>query len=527
MSVSLAKNTIAEVEAALEDERSTAIYEVVQIILKLAERAFSTSVEELSQLISRDPTVTEKVISCANTLGYNPAGVKVSTIPDAIRTVGFEKIRNLSITLILAENASAAFNSFDQRNAAALSVCTGLMAQELFNRPEDESQSEFLYVCASLRNYGLLLLSSLCHERFQLAMAHALNMPRDEAFKKVFGLTPTALGRTILCKTNLPRNILNTLQALGKEDLSHSPVQPEQEAQVLSDLSLSISSVLLDSNVSPNDLNKELQSVLERFSECYPIELEAVLQATLRIEEKVSTMNQVLKLSADASPLSAKLNARLNREELPGEPDYARRMPLLRTKRLSEMNKEERSVFSRANFAPVFDKVRKCLSGDSHETEPILEASAIAFKDAVELESCFFLTPDSFEAGHYSASVGQGQLFSRIKNRPYVSPRKRDIFSICLSRQEVILIQDIHAGKIGSVIPDWIHSAGKTSSFIIIPITAEGSLKSILVGTVTEGQKIDLSESDIKHLRDLRAQLGSLYARAAAQTADLTQAAKD
>ena len=67
----LAKQTISTIERSLDNKQSTAINEIIQIIQELASKAFSISIPELSQLIGRDTTITERVISAANTLGFN------------------------------------------------------------------------------------------------------------------------------------------------------------------------------------------------------------------------------------------------------------------------------------------------------------------------------------------------------------------------------------------------------------------------------------------------------------------------
>ena len=138
----LARKTVRTIEAALLEEKSTAISEIVRIIQDLASKAFSISTSELSQLIGRDPTITEKVISAANTMGFNPTGPSISTITEAIHTTGFEKVRNLAISILLVQNASAAANSFEQRESASLAVCSGLLAQQLTEHGDDSIDPE-------------------------------------------------------------------------------------------------------------------------------------------------------------------------------------------------------------------------------------------------------------------------------------------------------------------------------------------------------------------------------------------------
>lgn len=511
MPLSLARKTIIEIESALADEKTTAINEIIQLIQQLASKAFSISVGELSQLIGRDPAITEKVISAANTLGYNPGGLPVSTISDAIHTVGFEKIRNLSISLMLAENAGSGGNTYEQRQAAALCVCSGMLAEQLYKKPECED-SELIFVCASLRNYGRLLLSTFKADDYRLARSHALDMPEEEAFELVFGLTPLELGQQILNQTNLPKSIMHSLRTLSKEVMRRPKHSAEDETLLLSELSVALCTVVFDEKVGPDEFNHALNGVLSRFSISYPLTIETVNEALLQVDEDINTLNRAVGISDRHSPASAKLQARLNSAQLPEPPPHARISAQMKSKAVEEMSDAERQTFSDATFAQAFETIQASLEpGAKVKLEKVFNAVCSAFGDAADLENCLIFVREEFDPNSLSARYGTGKLFTKVKNRPIVGVDKKDIFSICLARREDILIQDTTAGKISKVVPEWIHAAGDTSSFIILPVNFDNQLRAIIVGTVSQNRHIDLSESDLKHLRSIRAMISQLY----------------
>lgn len=512
MPPTLATKTVLAIEAALDEERTAAINEIILLIQQLAAKAFSISIEDLSQLVSQDPTITEKVISSANTLGYNPTGTPVTTVSDAIHTVGFERIRNLAMSLMLAENAGTLVNTYEQRDAAALCVCSGMLAQHLANASPENARSEFVFVCASLRSYGRLLLSTFLVEDYRTARSHALEMPEDEAFKLVFGHTPLSLARRILENTNLPRTILSALRDVTPELLVSKPASSENETLIISDLAFNLSKVLLDENLLPEALDNALKNVAARFVNAFEIDPDSLSEAIISIEEKIGALNRAIRLDPRVSPASAKLRARIEGKPLPQPPDYARIVPIIKAKSVEEMSVEERRCFSDTSFEPAFERLRKIRTGRAKfDIDLVLNEVSQSFSQAVNLDNCIVFTRDEFDVGCFSAYHGIGPLLSKIRSRPYVGPSKKDLFSICLTRQEVILIQDITAGKVGTIIPEWIHLAGEISSFIIIPVSAESQLHAIVVGTVADGRKIDLSDTDIRHLRTLRDDLSLMY----------------
>ncbi|MBC2606881.1 HDOD domain-containing protein [Pelagicoccus albus] len=509
----LARKTLAEIEKALSEERTTAITEIIQLIQQLAAKAFSISISELSLMIGRDPTITEKVISAANTLGYNPSGVPISTISEALHTVGFEKIRNLAISLMLAENSGEGRNTYEQRNTAALCVCSGMLAEELHRLPdENEEGSEVVFVSASLRNYGRILLSTFLVDNYRLARSHALDMREDEAFKHVFGLTPIEVGRHILQQTNLPKGILQSLSPLEDAHLKRPATRLEDQILVLSELSGRVCSIVFDEQVSPQDFSQSLEQTLSVFSGAYPISPELVNEALITVEQKLTTLNRAVGLSDSLSPGSVNLQARLNGDPLPEPPPFARISAQLKQKSVSEMTESERATFSNATFAQAVESIEACLvPGAKFKLEQVFSSVSTAFREAADLENCLIFVREEFDDHCLSARYGNGDLYSKVKNRPILAPEKKDIFSICLARKEDVLIEDTNVGKIRSIIPDWIHSAGETSSFIILPVTYKHELKSIIVGTVSHGRKIDLKQEDLRHLRSIRSMISELY----------------
>lgn len=511
MSNSLANETISKIEEALEEDRTTAISEIIQIIQELAGRAFSISVPELSQLIGRDPTITAKLISAANTLGFNPSGTSIHTISEAIQTVGFEKIRNLAISLLLAENAGQTLNTYEQREMAALSVCSGLLAQELMQEMNPSIDTELVFVCSSLRNYGKLLMSTFLVEQFREARSLALEMDDDEAFRQVFGITPLGLGRYLLKSTNLPRSIMASLREVSTETLARAAHSDEEEVLLAAEFCARISEATFDNNISTDRYNDALMDVITKFQCSFSVTLESVNNALVSVDNCISQLNRVIGMRDDASPSTMKLRARVSGSALPVPPPEARISPFKKPKRLWEMNAEEREDYAEAQFQKAVDSIiNKRVHDEKVSLREIYQTASRAIMDGLMLENCMVFVREEYDPASLSARFGYGPLFEKIKNRPLIHSKKKDVFGICLARKEDILIHDTEAGKIQTVIPDWIHSRGGTSSFVALPTVSEGELFAIILGTVSGGRSIRLEEGDLRRLRLMRVHLAAV-----------------
>ncbi len=511
MPKSLAKKTLATINAALEEEKSCAISEIILIIQKLASMAFSISVSELSQLIGRDPEITERVISAANTLGFNPSGAPINTIAEAIHVVGFEKIRNLAISLMLAEGAGSSLSIYEQRDTAALAVCSGLLAQQIAEQNDGLCDPEQLFVCASLRNYGKLVMASFMVVDYRKAKILSLDKNPDEAFKEVFGLTPLSLGRTLLLNSTLPRSIMGSFRNVTEDNLKRVATSAQEEIVILSEMAGQLSSTAFDETIGPEDFEDAISEILTKYQVSYPLSLETVNQSFVSVETSLAQLNRALKLPEEASIFNAKLRARIDGEFLPEPPPQSRIAPrkrIRKPKTAQQMSPEEREAFAENSFRKAKTKISTMLiPGNSVDLTELYETVAQSISEGLDLESCLVTTREEFDPDSLSARYGSGPLFERVKNRPIISPRKKDIFSICLARKEDILIQDSKAGKIASIIPEWIQAAGEISSFIILPVKLEQALFSIIVGTVSGDRSIVLENGDLRRLRQMREDL--------------------
>ncbi len=519
MSKKLSKQTVSSIENALADKKTTAIGEVVQIIQEMASKAFRISIPELSKLIGRDTTITEKVISAANTLGFNPNGTEVSTIAESIHTIGFEKIRNLTISILLVENAGQSTNSFEQREIASLAVCSGLMAQQLSNHRRLSADPELSFVCASLRNYGKLLMSSFMVEKFREAKALSLEMGQDEAFTEVFGITPLDLGMEILSRTHLPKSILAALQEVPKGKLRHVAQTDSDEVLIMSELCVNICEVAFDNSIEPDQFNEALLKLVDRFSRTLPISLDGINQALVDMDTNLQMFNRVIGARGLSSPAAANIQARVSGKKLPPRPYETRIEAKKKQKPVSEMNPEEREEHAEESFQNAIDQISgKTAPGEEINLDEIYDIAVKTITEGLGLATCMIFVNEEHDPRSYSARFGSGQLFKRIRNRPMVSKIKKDIFSICINRKEDILIQDVTAGKIRSVIPDWIDGNSETTSLLILPVVLEDDVFAIIFGSVDENS-INLEKNDHRRLKQMRAHLSELQRKVTEQRA--------
>ncbi|MCH6258888.1 HDOD domain-containing protein [Puniceicoccaceae bacterium K14] len=518
MSQELAKQTVATIEKALANKnQATAINEVIQIIQELASKAFSISVAELSQLISKDVAITKKVIDSANTFGFNPSGHEITTISQAIHTIGFERIRNLSISLLLVENAGKSLNSHEQKEMAAMAVTSGLMAQQMIDQMNSDIDPEFAYVCSSLRNYGKLLMTTFLVEDYREAKSIGdETKDHDAAFVEVFGLTPLKLGQILLQSSNLPQSIMNSLEEVSPSVLEEAIHTEDAKVCVLADFCVKVCETTFDSDVPPEDFNNSVNKLIDKYNKCLPITLDMVNLSLGEIDTSVSVFNRTIGLSNSDSPLSVGIKSRIN-----GRPVPARKIidppPKSKTpdkekaaKPPPDTKKQSEAVSENVYKNTMGLLLRKREPGETINFKEIYDSVVETTASSLNVESCMVFVEEEGKPGIFSARSGVGNVFKNVKHRPVISPKNRDIFSICILKKEDILIQDITAGKISSVIPDWITLNSKAKSIALFPLSHGKKLYALMVCISRTDQTIKLDKNDLRRIKSMRASLSLL-----------------
>ena len=150
MNKEAATATIERIQTALKQKEAATVTRVITLIHELAEKAFIISTQELGELISSDVTVTKKVIETANKIAFNQSGSVITTVSQAIGLIGFAKVRNLAMSLLLVENSENSMNLTEQREVSAFALCSGLMSQAVIE-VEDEDLAEQSFICTTLR----------------------------------------------------------------------------------------------------------------------------------------------------------------------------------------------------------------------------------------------------------------------------------------------------------------------------------------------------------------------------------------
>lgn len=522
MTTALATKTLDCISAGLKSGKSTCVPELVQLVQTLSANAVDISVQELADLIQKDATVMARVIGAANTLGYNPSSNPIDTVAQAIHLVGFNRILSLAMSLMLVEHASRTQTPDEQRETATLALCSGLVAQAIASENGSDN-AEQVFICASLRNFGQLLMTTFMVEQYREARQLATRTgATDEAFVEIFGLTPLELGHTLLKSSNLPPVILNSLRVCHPEKIVGA-LQPDTQMLLVAEYSVRLCELTLDAKlsaavfkaralalnarfrphlrVSMDQLGEHLSLARDKFDQFRRAFGEQGLSqhVTKRLRERIAGDNPPLsvppapadpppdpKPAPDAAGVGASANPLLSEVHAPPSTALADAM-----------------LIATHVFHEGITQLTECLGQNPINLK---QAYQIALDHVCQgfgaPEGVLFVTG---RANDFQPLLGRGHMLARLDRRAHVLLEDRNACGICLTRRETILIHNTRDPKITPYLPPWLLACEHVGACMLLPVCERDKpFALILAGWPTPRQIVVPSD----HARLVRSLLG-------------------
>ncbi|OIP46596.1 MAG: hypothetical protein AUK28_07090 [Desulfobacterales bacterium CG2_30_60_27] len=183
----------------------------VQGIMNVSDK-LDSSFSELAKVILQDASMTVRVLKLANAVHYNPHGYAISTISRSIALMGFEQVRNLSLTVALVDAMVKGANRERLNLELARSIHAATQARNFARQTAEDGQEE-IFVAALLFHVGELAFWSLAEEEGRkLAEALRRGMPKAKAEVAVLGFQLKQLTRGLAQEWRLGETLLDSLE---------------------------------------------------------------------------------------------------------------------------------------------------------------------------------------------------------------------------------------------------------------------------------------------------------------------------
>ncbi len=450
-----AQQTVDRAKAALQSGAAAGLPELLSVLESLSTDYLKVNLDELSVLIEKDGAVLAKVLAAANTLAHNPTIAPVATITQANHLVGFQRIRSLTVSLMLLESTGGPRNPPEQREAAAAALCAGLFAQSCAEQL-GTVDPDIAFAAATLRHFGYILFPAISIEHTREVTERLKTKPHDVAYRGMFGLTPIELSRRVLAAARLPEEVAATLREFD----------PERPGGVISKIETRLTAVA------------ELGSRLAKHA-LTPCEVSETFLGQARL-----TARKFDRLLPDACEMV--------------EP------ALLKT---DESLQNFLSTTGGTVPTPNLARIREHVTGVTASVEAADLSSVLTLaRDALQAEECWLF--ERLDGGASLSLVGgTGKIW--LEAQPYAAlrPEDRNVFGVALSRQEVVVLHDTKDAAISRYLPSWWAVAeAMPRAFALVPIrTGKGLVGLCLIGW-RNARKVSVSSPQVSLVQQICAQ---------------------
>ncbi|HVU17091.1 MAG TPA: HDOD domain-containing protein [Candidatus Didemnitutus sp.] len=451
-----ASETLERARAALRDGRGAGLPELLKLIETISTDVGKATVSEIADLVERDAAVLCRVLTVANTIVHNPNIAPLASITHAIHQIGFQRVRNLAVSLMLIENSDGSFNPPEQREAAARALCASLLAQSCA-KALGSVDPELAFTCAALRQFGLIILPAVSIEHYRIAVDAAIDMPEDDAFRAQFGVTPIEVSRELLGFVRLSPEVTQSLRDCHPEIMGGTSATTLGSRLLgMVDLGGRMARLALDGD--PEKFADDAKALAARFEKLLPGVGQSIETAVVETAEHIHTFSQHSSLGNWSTRGLRYLAA------------HARKI---------SDDREEKSdapVRRKAKPAPAarFEPRRRASNPPTTSSRaPAVDAHAeavVRVREIFKCDECWLFEPAP-AAGVFHLAHADGAQAAAVRARGVVNKSERTVFGICLARREHVLIHDTGMLSILPYLPDWLRAAPAfPGAFLLMPL---------------------------------------------------------
>ena len=404
-----------------------------------------SSTSDLSNIILRDANLTARVLRVANSATYNVTGSTISTISRAIVYLGFNLVRDISMSLAIID-ALLSGNAREQaQKLMAQSFHAGVQARDFAERRGDNDVEE-IFIAALLRYVGEITFWCVASEEGEqiIELVENKGFSKEEAQIEVLGFTFEQLTVGLTSGWQL-------------SDLLHSAInKPNMDNPRIKDL---VHAAKFAETVETGWKTKETLSVASSIAK----------HIGLDEKETMDILNANAKSAAEIAQLF-------------GASSIVKFLPI--EDKNNNVNEDE-AVFDIA--CPVADPVLQLnilrdLSGmlfDKPNLSLIIEIILEGIYRGVGLDRAVFalLTADkkAIKAKH-----ALGQDSQKFTSQFHFSLQVNNIFKKLVNEKEAMWIKDVRANEMKQLISSEIRNILSSDAFYIAPILLSGRVIGLL-----------------------------------------------
>ena len=553
-----ATQTLDRARAALQSGRGAGLPELLKLIETLTTNHAEVSLDQLSELIEKDAAVLSRVLGIANTVAHNPGFTPLASVTHAIHQIGFTRVRNLALSLMLVENAGPR-NAPEQREAAAHALCAGLLAQGCA-QSLGSIDPDLAFACAALRNFGNILLPAVSIDHYREVIERLKTQSEDAAYRGIFGLTPLELSRKILAPSKLPEEITRSLRDCKPETMGGIAAST-YDAKLLgvADFGGQLARITLDGTSSADSFAERSRALARRYEKLIPGAKDTIESALLHTDDRIATFTQNNGASSLPTPSLRRIKDRVTGQApgtstytgfaetnavvppkteknvplptpvvdpiQPVEPPSAKPTPIAAPPITAPVEAQLPPVKPAVSPLPAesqppeswSDALAKSPEFETQpETVPAPETPADPWSAALKFvldgfgaQECWLFLPKS-GGESLPLTQGIGAHWKEFKKSAALRLDERTVFGVCLTRRENVVIHDTTAATLTPYLPAWFRkTSGAPGAFLLMPLHENKITHGLILIGWEKPQRITVSPAQTELARQMFASVSA------------------
>jgi len=484
----------------------------------------NASISSVTNEILKDVALTNKLLRVVNSAHYARNG-SVGTVSRAVSLVGFNGIRNMTLSLVLLEHMRDKTNAQFLKEEFLRALMAGTIAAELSSQ---QLQGEEAFIGALFQHLGRMLAQFYFTQEAatirELVADTSRPVTEDAAAALVLGLSYEALGLGVARAWGLPDSIQHCIARPVGEPPAHPAVDAASQLRWSARAANDMADALLHSD--PADVERQLGLVCRTYCRVLGMAPERVKATTIVAQSKLVEL-------ADAMEIHVAPQARAARLLRPSTEGDERVAPTGQTP--AEEDFDNDLLRAEVGSAPALPDGHPHMALDSRELDPheqALQTLTAGIQDVTNVMVDDFRLSDVLrmileamyrglgfhrvvfcmrdpKVNALTGRFGLGPDVEGVVKSFWVSLESRgvpDLFATICSKAADTLINDTTDSRIAARLPAWYQRDFHAAGFLILPLVIKGQAVGLIYADALAPGQLSIDERQLSLLRTLRNQ---------------------
>ncbi len=490
---------------------------IIEINEKTGPRSL-TSATQLASIITKDYSLTTKLLKMVNSALYGQFSGQITTISRAVVILGFEQVRLVATSLILFEQMQNTGQKKELKTSLLTSFLSGILARDLAEKLKMQTTEE-VFICAMLHKFGKLMIMYYLPELYAEInnLIEEKELSEEKAVRQVLKCSYDSIGMSVAQAWGLPKTIIS-----GMKKVSPAAVRKKnagEETRIISFFANEVYEILA-SNMPIQEKKKAQQLLVKNFKKIIPFRAAVIEEMVDDANKKAKDFSFVLGLNNYQETVLKRLSFKAKpqkRKKTAHTPPIKELPKALPPSQLDLVNYKLSAAGKQGAGSPLdVEKQILIMNGvrdithaqlkDDYKLDDVMNMVAETIFRGLGVSRVVICIKDT-RSNVMKARYGFGQFISDIlKKFKFPMEDVKDIFNRSLADKADIYVPDTDDETTSAFLPTWYSGILKDKCFALLPIVVNNDVIGLLYVDM-QGKDKSVSVEKVNYLKMLRDQI--------------------